>query len=180
MNFDLSLFKPSELVEREKLDRLMEIGEVTQQYNITMTEERAKYLLDSSKSALKDTARLEFDEPAVEKIARKFCKSPYATDYNFEKVVETVLDIFYYTKNVIEDYMSDDELLDYIYNAFNEVYHGSLTALPDCVEPLFHKCNLDDYLDEMGISRTADDDEDDDYDDDDYDYEEDDEEEDDE
>lgn len=142
MNFDLSLFNSSELAQKQKLDSLMEIGEVTQQYNITLTREKAKYILDSSKSALKDMARIEFGEPAAEKITRKFCTSPYASNYNFEKVVGTVLELFFYAKNEIESYMSDEELIDYIYNAFNNVYHGSLTALPDCIERLVRQCNF--------------------------------------
>lgn len=144
MGFDLSLFKPSALAQKEKLDSLMAIGEVTQQYNITMTPEKAKYILDSSNSALKDMARIEFGESAAEKITRKFCSSPYASNYNFEKVVGEVLEIFFYAKNEIENYMSDDELIDYIYEEFNKVYHGSLKALPDCVERLIHKCNFKD------------------------------------
>ncbi|MGN0467119.1 MAG: DUF6323 family protein [Acutalibacteraceae bacterium] len=140
MEFELDLFHPSGSLEKKKIDEILSLGEVTERYHIKMTPEKAKYIVDSSKSALYDTGRIEFGESAAKKITQKFCSSPYISKYNFEKTIGKLLEIFFYTKNETEDLIKDDELIDYMLKAFNTVCHGSVTLLYDwAINKLIHE-----------------------------------------
>lgn len=139
MNFELDLFELPKAIEKRKIDEILSLAEVTERYHIVMTPEKAKYIVDSSKSALVDSGRLEFGESVAKKFVLKFCASPYVSKYNFEKTIGKLLEIFFYTKNETEDTIKDDNLIEYMLAAFNGVCHGSVTLLYDwAINKLIH------------------------------------------
>ena len=143
MYFGLDLFNAPGALEKKKIDEILSLSEVTQQYNITLTPEKAKYIVDSNKSALHDTGRIEFGESVAKKITLKFCSSPYVSKYNIERVVEKLLEVFYYTKNETKDSISDDRLIDIMKKAFDGECKGSVTLLFDWViTKIIHEYNF--------------------------------------
>ena len=59
--------------------------------------------------------------------------------YNIHTVTEKLLEIFYYTKNETDDLIKDNELIDYMLDAFNGECKGSVTLLYDwAVTKLIH------------------------------------------
>lgn len=143
MFFGLDLFNAPGALEKKQIDEILSLSEVTQQYNITLTPEKAKYIVDSNKSALHDTGRIEFGESVAKKITLKFCSSPFVSKYNIERVVEKLLEVFYYTKNETKDSISDDRLIDIMKKGFDGECKGSVTLLFDWViTKIIHEYNF--------------------------------------
>lgn len=131
MAFYLDLYKRTAALEKKEFDEILSLGEKTKQHAIVLTKEKVQYIIDSKNSALSDTGRVEFGESTAKRLTEKFCDSPYVSKYNFEKVIGELLEVFYYTKNETEDKISDDDLINYLYNAFNGVCAGSVTLVYD-------------------------------------------------
>ncbi len=143
MDFGLDLYNTTRTLEKKQIDEILSLSEITQQYNINLTPEKAKYIVDSNKSALHDTGRIEFGESVAKKITLKFCSSPFVSKYNIEKVVEKLLEVFYYTKNETKDSISDDRLIDLMKIAFDGDCKGSVTLLFDwIITKIIHEYNF--------------------------------------
>lgn len=139
MGFYLDLYKQTASLEKKEFDELLSLNDITMQHNITLTQDKVQYIIDSKKSALIDTGRIEFGESTAKKIVLKFCNSPFVNKYNIHTVTEKLLEIFYYAKNETEDRIKDDALIDYMYKAFNGECKGSVTLLYDwAVTKLIH------------------------------------------
>lgn len=139
MSFYLDLYRQTASLQKKEFDELMSLNDVTKQYNIVLTKDKVQYIMDSRRSALSDTGRIEFGESTAKKIVLKFADSPYVTKYNIHTVTEKLLEIFYYTKNETDDLIKDDALLDYMYKAFNGECNGSVTLLYDrAITKLIH------------------------------------------
>ena len=139
MGFYLDLYTQTTALRKKEFDEIMSLNEKTKNHNIILTEEKVQYIIDSRRSALSDTGRIEFGENTAKKIVEKFCDSPYVNKYNIHTVTEKLLEIFYYTKNETDDLIKDDALIDYMYKAFNGECKGSATLLYDwAVTKLIH------------------------------------------
>ncbi len=143
MLFGLELFNSSAELEKKQIDDIMSLAEITSEYNIVLTPEKAKYIVDSNKSALRDTGRIEFGESVAKKMTLKFCSSPFVSKHNIERVVEKLLEVFYYTKNETHDSIKDDVLIDIMKKAFDGECKGSVTLLFDWViTKIIHEHNF--------------------------------------
>lgn len=142
MSFYLDLFKPNSLIQKKDFDEIFALGEITKQHSIELTEEKVQYIVDSHQSALLDMGRVEFGESAAKKITEKFCASSFVSKYNFEKVVGSLIEIFYYIQNETEDYLTDNELIEKMYELFNGSCNGSVTLLNDWASEFIKQFNL--------------------------------------
>lgn len=141
--FGMDLYNAPGALEKKQIDEILSLKETVQQYNITLTPEKAKYIVDSNKSALNDTGRIEFGESVAKKMTLKFCSSPYVSKYNIERVIEKLLEVFYYTKNETDDTIKDDVLIDIMHKGFNGECKGSVTLLFDWViTKVIHEYNF--------------------------------------
>lgn len=97
--------------------------------------------------------RIEFGESVAKKITLKFCSSPYVSKYNIERVVEKLLEVFYYTKNETNDSIKDDTLIDIMLKGFNGECKGSVTLLFDWViTKVIHEYNFKGLKEDSEIS----------------------------
>lgn len=142
MSFDLDLFKPVGSIQKKNFDEIFALGEITRQHSIELTAEKVQYIVDSHQSALLDMERVEFGESAAKKITEKFCASPFVSKYNFEKTVGSLIEIFYYIQNETEDLLTDNELIDKMYEAFNGFCGGSVTLLNDWSSEFIKRAKL--------------------------------------
>lgn len=79
--------------------------------------------------ALNDTGRIEFGTGILKKLVDAFCSSPYISQENYVDTIIELQDIFYYFKNESMERISDDELIEYMKNHFDEECQGSLEYL---------------------------------------------------
>lgn len=128
MSFDLMLFGDS-IVQKQAVSEILEINKITEQFGLVLTRQQAIDLVETRSCTLKDTGRIEFGSGVLDKIIKSFCDSPYISHYNYQEVLNELIEIFYYYKNETLDQMSDDDLIQLMKKHFNEKCAGSLDLL---------------------------------------------------
>lgn len=98
-------------------------------YGLILTEQDITELVQLRGQALHNTGRVEFGGGILPKLIRAFCKSPYIDPYNYATTLGQLQDAFYYFKNESQDQFSDDDLIEFMADAFNGQAHGSAEVL---------------------------------------------------
>ncbi|AFQ43899.1 DUF6323 family protein [Desulfosporosinus meridiei] len=128
MAFELSLFSGA-LIEKQAVNEVMKCNDLTVKFGLVLTEAQALALVETRAFALKENGRIEFGGGVIDKIIKEFCNSPYLSRHNYEETMHELLGIFYYYKNETLDLMCDDDLIQYMKNAFNGICQGSFELL---------------------------------------------------
>lgn len=128
MNKNLISFNSGTL-EKKIHDEIISCNEKTCEYGLKLTEDDVKELINTRKTSLAKTGRIEFNGEIIDKIIMKFCTSPYISQYNYSDTINELVEIFYNYKNETLDYISDDELIDLMEEHFNNICQGSLELL---------------------------------------------------
>lgn len=132
MGFELSLFHGefnNSLVQKQAVDDVMKYNEVTARYGLILTQNQAIALVETRSAALKEVGRVEFGGGIIDKIIYAFCDCAYMSQQNYEETLHELIEIFYYYKNETLDLMSDNELIQYMRDSFENVCQGSLELL---------------------------------------------------
>ena len=75
---------------------------------------------------LKETGRVELRGGVVEKLIKEFCDSVYMDQENLEANLYELIEMFYEAKNETMELLTDDELIQFMRKAFDEICHGDL------------------------------------------------------
>ncbi|MBQ8028885.1 MAG: hypothetical protein IJ262_05720 [Clostridia bacterium] len=134
MGFYLDIYNSTKAIEKKKLDKIMSLSEKAQNNNIPLTVEKAQYILDSSNSVLKDCGRIEFGDSVAFKITDCFLSSANVSKYDFEKVIEGLIEVFYLIKNEINEKLTDDEIIEAMQTVFEKGACGSTVHLAHWAE----------------------------------------------
>ena len=86
-------------------------------------------ILQERKNALQEQKRIEFGEVIVQKIIYEFCDSDYIDQNNYVNTIIRLQEIFYLYKNEMNDEITDDELLHFMKEQFDNVCFGDLEYL---------------------------------------------------
>ena len=86
-------------------------------------------ILQERKNALQEQKRIEFGEGIVQKIIYEFCDSDYIDQNNYVNTIIRLQEIFYLYKNEMNDEITDDELLHFMKEQFDNVCFGDLEYL---------------------------------------------------
>lgn len=116
--------------EKNQLQKVMEINIKTEQFGLELTQEDAKLLVEARGEELRRQKRVEFGEGILSKIIFAFCDSSYITQDNYVETLARLQEIFYLFKNESMDLLTDDELLDFMREQFEQTYFGD----PDYLE----------------------------------------------
>lgn len=125
------------LVQQQKneLRRILSCNEKTMNFGLSLTEEDAKELMECRKNTLKEQRRVEFKEGVLTKLIELFCDSQYLQQDEYVQTLTDLQEIFYLYKNESTDLLTDDELLEFMYDQFEGICYGSLTYLEEtCLE----------------------------------------------
>lgn len=128
MVFELSLFSGA-LIEKQAVSEVMKCNDLTLRFGLALTEAQALALVETRSFALKENGRVEFGGGIIDKMIYVFCDSPYLYGANYEEVLHDLLEVFYYYKNETLDLIGDEDLLNYMKEAFDGVCQGSLELL---------------------------------------------------
>ncbi|MFV0362328.1 MAG: DUF6323 family protein [Suipraeoptans sp.] len=128
-----------ELMEKENQKKditdIMTFNKTTQVFGLTLTEEDAKELVVYKNNTLKRVGRVEMGESILSKIIYVFCDSQYINQDNYLDTIETLQELFFTFKNESLDLLTDDELLKFMREQFENVSFGDLTCLGStCLE----------------------------------------------
>lgn len=121
--------------EKKQLTCLLDCNSKTAAFGLTLTEDDAKLLLSERRSALGQQERLEFGEGILPALIDAFCDSAYITQETYTETLIQLQNIFYEYKNESIDLLTDNELLSFMAQQFEEVCFGDVEYLRNtCLE----------------------------------------------
>ncbi|MGL5437309.1 MAG: DUF6323 family protein [Lachnospiraceae bacterium] len=110
-------------------------NEYTQQFGLSLSEDDTQLLLSERKSTLTGQERVEFGEGVLPRLIYAFCDSAYIYQDNYVDAIGRLQQIFYFYKNETMDEVSDDELIAFMKEEFENGCQGSLDFLEEtCLE----------------------------------------------
>jgi len=117
------------------LEKVLQSNSYTKQFGVQLSTQEVLELLQDRKYSLAEQERVEFGEGVLQKIIFTFCDSPYIYQDNYVDMIAQLQDIFYLYKNESMDELTDDELLAYMKEKFENECQGSAEHLEDtCLE----------------------------------------------
>lgn len=119
----------SSLMERQTVDRILACNEETGKYGLALAEQQALALVQTRTNALKENKRVELNGGIVDKLILVFCNSPYIEKDTYEDTLHELINLFYDLKNNTWDTISDDEIIRFMKNTFNNRCCGSIELL---------------------------------------------------
>lgn len=129
-NLDFSLVAiGGSLTERQTTDKILACNEELRKHGLVLTEQQALELTQTRTNALKESKRIELNGSIVDKLILAFCNSPYINKDTYEDTFHELINLFYDLKNNTWDTLSDDDVIEFMKNAFNNRCHGSLELL---------------------------------------------------
>ena len=130
--------------ENNQLQKVMETNKKTEQFGLELSQENAKLLVEARGEELKRQKRVEFGEGILPKIIFAFCDSSYITQDSYVETLCRLQEIFYLFKNESMDLLTDDELLDFMREQFEQTCFGDLDYLEStCLESFAREVRAD-------------------------------------
>ena len=121
--------------QKQEMAKILECNNNTSEFGLVLSEEDVNKLMLSRKLLLTENQRVEFGEGILPKIIHYYCDSQYINQDNYADSLDQLQDIFYLYKNETEDRLTDDELLDFMKQQFEEVCFGDFEYLSTtCLE----------------------------------------------
>lgn len=123
------------LSEKNQMVCVMDTNQYTQRFGLTLSEQEAELLVKEQTEVLKEQQRIEFGKGVLEKLIFAFCDSNFISQDNYAETIQRLQEIFYLYKNESMDELTDDELIEFMREAFDGKCQGSLDYLEDtCLE----------------------------------------------
>lgn len=131
-----NIFELMQLKNQEKDCRqLLACNEKTGNFGLMLTPEDARELIIRKNAVLKVHKRVEFSESILPQLIFQFCDSQYINQEDYLEILTRLQDIFFRFKNESEDLLTDEELLNFMYEQFETVCFGDLDYLEGtCLE----------------------------------------------
>lgn len=111
------------------LAQVRETNSYTEKFGLRLSEDDAKLLLAEKNRILKQERRVEFGKGILPQIIYHFCDSSFLTQDSYTDTLVRLQEIFYRYKNEMMDEITDDELLCFMREQFEEVCYGDLDYL---------------------------------------------------
>ena len=112
-----------------QMEMLAKANEKTERFGLVLSQEEMEALLEQRKEILKREERIEFGEGILPKLVYTFCDSGYLSQQDYADTLGRLQEIFYQFKNEMQDRVTDEELLDFMREQFDEVCFGDLDYL---------------------------------------------------
>lgn len=136
--YSLTILGGSEpMIQQYAVNSILSCNEETYQYGLLLTVEQAHALVLSRNQSLKASGRIELGGGVIEKLIQSFAGSPYITPENYEETLHRLIDIFYSFKSDTWESVSDDQLIEFMKDAFD----GSCRGCLELLELLAQKCD---------------------------------------
>lgn len=124
--FGLSIL---DIQKNQAINELAKCNDLTAEYGLYLSNRQIECLVEGRFDALKNNGRIEFGQGIMKKLIETFCDSVYICQQNYVATLLELQELFYYFKNESADELSDDELIGYMKNYFEEECQGSLEYL---------------------------------------------------
>lgn len=135
-----NIFELLQLQKRQnEIVTLIQSNDKTQKYGLSLSKEDAAELIECRDESLKKYQRVELGTSILDKLVYTFCDSSYINQDNYLEMLERLQEIFYEFKNESEDNLTDDELLSFMKEQFEDVCSGDVDYLEGTCLEIFTK-----------------------------------------
>ena len=128
MKGGLELFSPQFLTESAVRD-VLRCNDDTFAYGLTLTKEQAVDLVETRSRALRDNGLVEIGGGVLGKLLRAFRDSPYLAPQTYAETINQIAEVYYAYRRVSFGKYSDDELIAFLREWYDEPCQGSLELL---------------------------------------------------
>ena len=119
-----------ELMSKQtQITKVLETNAYTEKYGLILSNEDAALLAEERVNTLKQERRVEFGQGILPKIIYAFCDSAYIMQENYRDSLIRLQEIFYLYKNEMMDEITDDELLAFMREQFDNACQGDFDYL---------------------------------------------------
>lgn len=125
------------MAEKTLAVQVLETNRYTQKYGLVLGEEDATLLARERADVLRAEKRIEFGQGILPKIIYNFCDSAYIYQDNYCESLIRLQEIFFQYKNEMMDEITDDELLEFMKEQFENVCCGDFGYLEGTCLDLF-------------------------------------------
>ncbi len=125
------------IMAKSQMTELIATNEYTKRYGLELTCEDAELIIQEKNNTLRTQQRVEFGKSIIPKIIYEFCDSDYISQDNYVETLQNLQDIFFLYKNEMQDEISDDELLHFMREQFDNVCFGSVEYLSETCLDIF-------------------------------------------
>lgn len=116
-------------VKENQMKALKETNKDTEQFGLVLTEEDAAILVNERMDALKRQGRVEFGEGILPQLILAFCDSSYLNQDNYRDSLARLQEIFYEFKTESLEQLTDEELLNFMREQFDDICAGDFDYL---------------------------------------------------
>lgn len=120
-----------------QITQILETNQYTEKFGLILKKEDAELLAEERLTVLKKEQRIEFGQGILAKIIYVFCDSAYIMQENYCDVLIRLQEIFYLYKNEMLDEITDDELLEFMRESFEDVCYGDFDYLEETCLDIF-------------------------------------------
>lgn len=123
-------FMKNNLSKSNLKNAILETNEKALECGLQLSGGDVEMLVDASRDSLNETERIEINSnSATVKIIEKFMQSTYINQKDYADTIAGLLEVFYETKEESNDILTDDELVDIMFDFFENQSGGSLEVL---------------------------------------------------
>ena len=117
------------MTKQMQMTQVLDTNRYTEKFGLSLSQEDAALLAESRADALRREQRVEFGAGILPKIIEAFCDSAYLMQDDYRDSLNRLQDIFYLYKNEMLDEITDDELLEFMREQFENVCCGDFDYL---------------------------------------------------
>ena len=117
--------------KKQELDNILRCNNITNKNNLNLTYNEALKLIENKNKLLKNLGKIEINISTTQNIIYKFYDSMYIDKENYFELISSLVEIFYFYQFELSSFLSDEEILNYMYWEFNNDCNGSLSLLKD-------------------------------------------------
>ena len=120
---------PEEWRRGEYRGLILALNELTAEKGLFLTEANADDIINTRNRALSENERIETGVGAIAAVIECFSGSSFINQENYADTINELLDIFYYIKSEAKDKISDVDLLNFMFDCFEDKCYGSIDLM---------------------------------------------------
>ncbi len=109
--------------------QILSLNKKSEQYGLSLSPADASALIQTRAEALTANGRIEIGSATIGKFIDAFCTSAFLNQSDYATTLHELLELFYYVKNEALDQISDDELIAFMKDCYENRCGGSLELL---------------------------------------------------
>ncbi|MDD3339819.1 MAG: DUF6323 family protein [Lachnospiraceae bacterium] len=126
-----------QMARQTQIQQIRATNQYTEKFGLALSDEDTEMLVEERTQTLRLERRVEFGPGILPKIIYMFCDSAYINQADYRDTLIRLQGIFYLYKNETMDQITDDELLEFMKEQFEEVCFGDLDYLENTCLDLF-------------------------------------------